>query len=439
MGRCKNCEGCSAVLEFKENNKGSKNFAKKLKKYEKANPCTNPTAKRAKISEVGSLFAAGHGGKIRGEHQPIPSVEEAALEAAARKARPKASLKEAKFNQEAFDEYSDLVLKCTNAAAKSSSADVKLESRSMIPKMRGLLDPSVKDEVDYAEATKDTNNILAQWEQDKAAGTRAFIPDLQFRDECYAALKIFSCAEEESKLIPMEYIEMFGEDDGIGMYNQLVEIIGEQDKKCLPLINMCLRAWMNRLSEDEDGNIWADLSPLSFDKWKEEEMKKARARKHRGKTSYEMMMAVFGDGSSVEDEEQPIPRATKKVRVNTPSTTAPKTNSGSTRTSKLQKLGEVMRKRLLHSRLLRGNRRITKANEEIQAAIKEACEGELNANKNRSCHNAARRMEEILFTVGGAERVVKTLQYFKDRPAVQEVSRARDMMVDEGDKMQVSL
>ena len=116
----------------------------------------------------------------------------------------------------------------------------------------------------------------------------------------------------------MEYINMFGEDDGIGMYNQLVEIIGEQEKKCLPLVNMCLCAWLDRLSEVEDGNIWADLSPLSFDTWKADEMKNALARKHSGRTSYEMMMAVFGPESSGIAEPTKPPTATlhaKKKRA----------------------------------------------------------------------------------------------------------------------------
>ena len=89
--------------------------------------------------------------------------------------------------------------------------------------MRGLLDPAVKGEVDYAEATKDESNILAQWMIGDTAGTRAFIPDLKDRDECYAAaFQIYSCADEEAKQIPQEYIEYFREDDGIGIYNELV-------------------------------------------------------------------------------------------------------------------------------------------------------------------------------------------------------------------------
>ena len=109
----------------------------------------------------------------------------------------------------------------------------------------------MKSEVNYDEATKDGSNILAKWQSGEAAGMRAFIPDIEYRDDCYVALKIFSCAEEEAKLITMEYVEMFGKDDGIGMYNQLVEIIGEQEKKCLPLVNMCLRAWLDRISDDK--------------------------------------------------------------------------------------------------------------------------------------------------------------------------------------------
>ena len=100
----------------------------------------------------------------------------------------------------------------------------------MIPKMRKLMSPATKSEVDFCEAAKDASNILSKWSNDDVAGTRAFIPHLQFRDDCYAALKIFACAQEEAKQIPIEYIKIVGEDDGIGMYNQLLDIIGEQDK-----------------------------------------------------------------------------------------------------------------------------------------------------------------------------------------------------------------
>ena len=84
----------------------------------------------------------------------------------------------------------------------------------MIRKMRGLLHPSMKSEVDYVEAAKDGSNILVQWSHGYAAGAMAFIPDLSDHDLCYAALKILSCAAEEAKRIPKEFVGLFDEDDG---------------------------------------------------------------------------------------------------------------------------------------------------------------------------------------------------------------------------------
>ena len=82
----------------------------------------------------------------------------------------------------------------------------------MIPKRLGLLASVATSEVDFREATKDASNILVKWLHEDYACTRAFIFDLQFRDDCSAALKIFSCAQEKAKQIPIEYIEMFGKD-----------------------------------------------------------------------------------------------------------------------------------------------------------------------------------------------------------------------------------
>ena len=47
------------------------------------------------------------------------------------------------------------------------------------------------------------------------------------------------------------------------------------------------------LSDDLD--LWADFSPLIFDKWLAEEMTKAKDNDYCERTSYELMMAVFGE------------------------------------------------------------------------------------------------------------------------------------------------
>ena len=66
-----------------------------------------------------------------------------------------------------------------------------LYSPSMIAKMRGLLDPTVKFEVDYEKAANDVCNVFMHWQNNSAAGKMAIIPDIDDCDECYAAVKIF--------------------------------------------------------------------------------------------------------------------------------------------------------------------------------------------------------------------------------------------------------
>ena len=79
-------------------------------------------------------------------------------------ARPEGSFKESNgFDEAAFDEYATLVLECTQVAEATESVDVKQEGPSMIKKMRGLLHPSVKSEVDYEEAVKDVSNVRLMW------------------------------------------------------------------------------------------------------------------------------------------------------------------------------------------------------------------------------------------------------------------------------------
>ena len=46
----------------------------------------------------------------------------------------------------------------------------------MIAKMRGLLDPLVKLEVDYDEAIKDVSNVAFMWRMNAAAGKKGFYP-----------------------------------------------------------------------------------------------------------------------------------------------------------------------------------------------------------------------------------------------------------------------
>ena len=89
-----------------------------------------------------------------------------------------------------------------------------------------------------------------------------------------------------------------------------------------------------------------------------------------------------------------------------------------------------MREPLQHANKLRSHEESKKkVNKEIVAAVMDACEGELSARHQKSCQVAACKMEEILFSVGGPERIVATLRYFKDRATVGEVAHIQYLMV----------
>ena len=292
MGRCNLCPNCVAVVQFKFANPGKRNL-KKVKRFETAHSCTNPTSssRKRRLNEADSLASvAVQGGQVR---RDVPHEKQRPdLCNGNRTSNTKCTLKEdSVFDEQAFDDYCKLVRECTNLGKNSSNPDVRAEARSMIPKMRGLLKPTSKDEVDFAEATKDCSNIFMWWVDNQPAGNRAFIPDDTDREVCFSALKIYFCAAEEAKHIPIEYCQMFG-GEGTDMYNEMLCLIGEREKKCLPFVNMCLRAWMNRLSDDVD--LWSDLTVLDFEKWILEEMESPRPTDRVGKTSYELMMSIFG-------------------------------------------------------------------------------------------------------------------------------------------------
>ena len=95
-----------------------------------------------------------------------------------------------------------------------------------------------------------------------------------------------------------------------------------------------------------------------------------------------------------------------------------------------------MRKRLLKSHHLRNRKHSSMAtNKEMKTAVAQSSEGELNTHPIRSCREASQKMGDLLFSVGGAEIIVKTLIYFRDRKAVLEVGRVEDNMnVDKPNK-----
>ena len=386
------------------------------------------------MTEAQSLNTTGyevHGGRLRGVKADV-TIPNSPVVLKERSARPKNSLSEdISFNQESFDQYTDIVLQCTQIYESTASSAVKAEGPSIISKMRGFISPSVKCEVDYEEALKDVCNVFVRWQKGEAAGKRAFIPDINDRDECYNALKIFSHAAEEAKLIPGEFCKEFGK-VGIHIYNDLINIIGERDKNCLPFVNMCLRTWMEHLSDEPD--IWADLYLFDFDEWLVDKLENPRSKQHGAKTSYELMMAVFGNEKEPtyilkNSQTSDITPKTATTTSPSPITSVAKSRPKLNRQSKLQKIGKTVRDRLIKSHYYRVKQNSSnKATAEIQALIANTTEGVLNEHVMRSCREASHKMEDLLFSVGGAERIVATLRYFRRHQTVQELDKAAEIM-----------
>ena len=91
MDRCYSCPACDLGDAFRNNKKGKKKL-KRVKRYEVAHKCTNPTdtTGKRKLSELEHLHVAGYGGQIRGEAGHVPTAN---LVHSERAARPHGSLK----------------------------------------------------------------------------------------------------------------------------------------------------------------------------------------------------------------------------------------------------------------------------------------------------------------------------------------------------------
>ena len=95
---------------------------------------------------------------------------------------------------------------------------------------------------------------------------------------------------------------------------------------------------------------------------------------------------------------------------------------------------------MIRSSHLRGKyHSVKKATKEIEKAISDTANTELNMHSLRKCRDAASRMEDILFSTGGAERIVTTLRFFREKKAVGEVGETEIHLVKEKEERKVRL
>ena len=184
-----------------------------MNRYVRDNPCKQTTASshKRRLNELDNLSSMGHhGGQVRGEILPVRDENDIQMDCADRESRPTNNMNDNNLDEDAFDKNCKIVHQCDKVSKASSSTGVLLEATTMGPAMRGLLHPSAKYEINFDEARQECANILTAWTNGDAEGTRAFIPDIEYCDECMAALGIYSCVEEEAQQIPIEYVDHFG-------------------------------------------------------------------------------------------------------------------------------------------------------------------------------------------------------------------------------------
>ena len=228
----------------------------------------------------------------------------------------------------------------------------------------------------------------------------------------------------------------------------MINNIGEREKGSLPFVNMCLRSWMIRLSED--GNLWPQIDTLDYDVWLTEELNKTGVGSRPGKTSFQIMMPTFGNTNAMDtsisaadrmSNEPPKQIMTNEKAADRTSNEPPKqiiankkiVNSlarkdGPGRISQIQRVGKELRKKLLVSS---GTRIQYRSAKRADKALSKLIPGTVDLEHSKAmkdvCGRAAQRMEELLFTNGGAGRLLLTLKYFRERPAMRELKALKKL------------
>ena len=83
-----------------------------------------------------------------------------------------------------------------------------------------------KNEADFTEVTKYCINITVMWLNNEAAGTQAFVPDVNDRDECYAIFQIYLYVPSRSHRSPQPSLWVSGERKATGFTKLCWKISG---------------------------------------------------------------------------------------------------------------------------------------------------------------------------------------------------------------------
>ena len=87
-----------------------------------------------------------------------------------------------------------------------------------------------------------------------------------------------------------------------------------------------------------------------------------------------------------------------------------------------------MRNKILIASTLRNNKEhATQADKTLLEADPNYANVEHSRAIKKACADAAKRMEDLLFTTCGADRLLSTLKYFRDRPTIRELNCLKEL------------
>jgi hypothetical protein len=454
--RCKKCDNCA--IHFAEPD------LTKRKRLQLG--CTDMNSKRRREHELLSVPISG--GRFRGDTKSFIS----APPTGERISPPIGQMTAPSINKKEYQEYKTLVKTIKQVAVRTTMDGIKAESSQILRKLQESLGPQGKQELDYGEQILIAKRILFFWAMGERVGTTAFRPPLDEVEECSNALGNLVEGALERKRILEDYSEHFGTDGR----DVVAEILSRQTaaaNRDVPMINRFLEDLLQKLLEtDVDLTFWdveqylgqmeSDPSdPVNGGAGASVSASASAPSAPSGTTSTsasrwppsDPLTATISRATRT-DGGATISRATR-----TGATISRATRTGgardivsaesllliyfgdaplndtpnAARTSKLQRLGKTLKDGLERAGAYRRGDSTKQANL-VLSELQEADDEALSKFTFERCRRATQSMEDVSFRQGSFKRMIATLRYFENRPAIREAKAASNAAAAAGDK-----
>ena len=416
---CGECINCLFILQELEN-VPKKKRRKKQNALSIGRACLHTTRTKRKTED--ELLRATNciGGRSRGSD----IVGESAI-LNPRERPPIAAFKEVSYNSIMFSKYSDLVKRCSDAAELAiSNTDIRTECTKILKKMNDLVNPLIRNEVDYEEAYKECFHIYEKWSKSKPIGFRPFIPSKKDKEDLIEALEYYSAAIKEREKTHAKWLAQFG-DDGTDIFNEILSQIKPKHSMNIPLVNQFLSDFLKKIQDEDTDLTFYDMEQWLADACVTDDGKEVDRIFNSGSSS-KLIMEYFGMAPPTEDDDETTLPANQVDMPVASDLTAQHTK----RRSKIQRAATLLRDGIARAGRLRARGKWKMANLVIDKMITNADSDKVPARAMKSGREKAKVMEDTLFSGQNLKEVAAILRVFRNRPAVREVSAVNNKIKD---------